>query len=180
MRKIISLGLFALTLSIFSSQVFAGNALDCEPLKQTKNKSLYGLCVAWHNADEQAKDKIAGKFLARAGFEVPGSVEGPEKFDCLCWNKLTFKEICELGQPTANANFPDRVAVTWVDFSTFTGELFGADTQACEYGVQDLITGEFDPFTHNSETRLGEEEAGICWSEVVEMFTLYLENCEEL
>ena len=30
MRKIVSLGLFALILSIFSSQVFAGKVLDCE------------------------------------------------------------------------------------------------------------------------------------------------------
>ena len=57
MNKVISLGLFALMLSTFSGQLFAGDATLCDPLKQGQNKSLYGLCVAWHHADEDAKKK---------------------------------------------------------------------------------------------------------------------------
>ncbi|HEX6092260.1 MAG TPA: hypothetical protein VFZ07_02850, partial [Dongiaceae bacterium] len=76
MRKLFAVGLLALSSGFIANTVFAGNVEDCEPLKQSGQKSLYGLCVAWHNADEDAKDAIAEKFFDRAGYDVPGSADG--------------------------------------------------------------------------------------------------------
>ncbi len=89
MRKIISLGLFALMLSIFSGQIFAGNAEICDPLKLDPNtKKLYGLCVAYQNANENAKIAFADAFFERAGFDVPGS-----GFSCPCWYTFGFDDV---------------------------------------------------------------------------------------
>jgi hypothetical protein len=75
MRNVVSLGLLALSMGFIANPALAGNVEDCEPLKQSGQKSLYGLCVAWHNADEDAKDAIAEKFYERTGYSyrVPGS-----------------------------------------------------------------------------------------------------------
>ena len=127
MRKIFSLGLFALMLSIFSSQVFAGNALDCESLKQIKSKSLYGLCVAWHNADETAKLGIADKFFDRAGFTVPGS----DTFDCYCWGHLSYDEVCDIANSPTAIPVEGKNAITFTDYPLYVITQFGADETSC-------------------------------------------------
>lgn len=84
MRKMISLGLLALSLSILSSQVLASNAAACDEAKLTKG--LHGLCVAWHNANDKNKDKFADKYRERSGGdEVPGSVDPEPEVVCPCW-----------------------------------------------------------------------------------------------
>jgi len=93
MRKLISLGLFALMFSIFSSQVFAGNVDECKNLKDKTHvdyaPTLYGLCVAWHNADENAKDRIAENYRRKSGGdEVPGSSQ-----DCPCWAGISLDDV---------------------------------------------------------------------------------------
>ena len=197
MRKIISLGLFALMLSIFSGQVLAGNADEfCGPLKNKGADDympgLYGLCVAWHNADEKAKVKIGDKFYARAGFEVPRPIikepEPDSDFSCPCWDTFTFKEVCELGKPTAALSVSGKsAAVAYLDTSTYVAELFGAgisvvaeEGNVCEHGFQDLFSQEFDPSTYDREERLEDEEFEACLAEAEAMFTLYLEDCETL
>jgi len=96
MRKIISLGLFALTISMFTSQVFAANeGVDaCADLKNA-GKGLHGLCVAWHNANDKHKDKFAAKFEDRAGFLLedflnPGS---EPDFLCPCWTEISAEDV---------------------------------------------------------------------------------------
>jgi hypothetical protein len=129
MRKIISLGLFALILSIFSSQVFAGNDDECENLKDKTHPdyapALYGPCVAWHNADENVRDQILAKFVKKArtsldnpgmpGWVGPADPKKPEGMTCPCWagvvlddvDKYTPADICFLDTPSGDVIFFD-------------------------------------------------------------------------
>jgi len=98
MRKIISLGLFALMLSIFSSQVFAGKVAFCEKEKdELKSKRLYGLCNAyWNEDDEDARAQILAKFVKKAGTsldepEMPGWK--PDVVACPCWDFDTLVQV---------------------------------------------------------------------------------------
>lgn len=110
MRKQITLGLLALSLSFLSASVFAGNVDDCEFLKDKDHPDyapgLYGLCVAWHNAsgagDQTALDAIAENYFERSGGQtVPGSggsgTDDDPPFECPCWTVLTETHICDLG-----------------------------------------------------------------------------------
>ena len=77
MRKIISLGLFALMLSIFSGQALAGDKAACDALRDPDSAiyapRLFGLCVAWHNADVNGQAAIAANYSKRSGGDmVPG------------------------------------------------------------------------------------------------------------
>jgi hypothetical protein len=84
MRKLFALGLLALSSGFLANTAFAGNVGDCDSLKQSGQKNLYGLCVAWHNADEGAKGGLAEKFLQRAGYPVPGSKPPPDPEPVVC------------------------------------------------------------------------------------------------
>ena len=96
MRNLVSLGLFALTLSMFSSQVLASNVDACDEVKKAK-KGLYGLCVAWHNADEEGKNEIADRYRDRSGGdEVPGSTTA---FSCPCWSGVELGSIGNVTPP---------------------------------------------------------------------------------
>jgi hypothetical protein len=131
MRKIISLGLFALMLSIFSGQVLAGNA-DASACKNLKDRNLddyvpalYGLCVAWHNADENARDQILANFMKKAGTSLddpgmpgwvdPNKRDEPEVMTCPCWagvvledvDMYTPADICFLDTPSGDVIFFD-------------------------------------------------------------------------
>jgi len=105
MRKIISLGLFALILSIFSSQVFAGKVPYCEKEKDgLKSQGLYGLCNAYWNADnENVRNQILANFVKKAGTSLkePG-MPGLEpvvpdlpdqEVTCPCWDFDTLVQV---------------------------------------------------------------------------------------
>lgn len=130
MRTFVSLGLLVLSLGFSVSTVFADGVADCEPLKQGGEKSLYGLCVAWHRADEEARDTLAAKFFDRAGYPVPGSGgSDPEPdFTCPCWDTLSFQDICALGEPAMQLIVPG-LSVVWFDgIVEFTTELLSGST----------------------------------------------------
>jgi hypothetical protein len=101
MRKIISLGLFALILSIFSSQVFAGKVPFCEVEKdELKSKGLYGLCNAyWNVDDENDKFQILVNFVKKAGttLDDPGmpgwKPDGLVEVTCPCWDFDTLVQV---------------------------------------------------------------------------------------
>jgi hypothetical protein len=139
MRKIIRLGLFALILSIFSSQVLASNVAACDEVK--KSKGLHGLCVAWHNANDKNKDKFADKYFERSGgLSVPGS----DSFECVCWSDLKYSQVCDIANsPTAVAK-PGVNAITFFDFPIQTVTGFGADTESCISIIFNTSNGTFD------------------------------------
>lgn len=180
MRKLVTSGLLALSLCIFSGSVLAGNADDCEPLKQSGLKSLYGLCVAWHNADEDAQGALAQKFYDRAGFEVPGSevtkVDEPlpeQDFYCPCWENVSIPDVCALGAPVSMSLAADSGRAMFLDRINFQLEGFGSDMgeTACAHTIQGL-TGNY--ILNQVENNLSEEEAIDCQSEVEAIATMFV------
>jgi hypothetical protein len=181
MRKLVSLGLFALMFSIFSGHVFAGNVDLCEPLKDKTVDGyipgLYGLCTAWHNADDAAKDRIAERFAAKGGGIIPGS----DVFDCVCWDVLSYDQVCKIANSPTAVAVSGKNAITFLDFpeSIVTG--FGADESSCQLFVFDTSLGEeVDPsLALNFPTELDIEGEDVdCMSEVLVISTF--RNNEEL
>ena len=174
MSKLISLGVFALMLSIFSGQVFAGDAALCEPLKEDQNKSLYGLCVAWHHADENARDRIADKYFDRSGgLPVPGSEEpeSEQDFFCPCWDEVSFADVCALGAPSFSLINIDPFAPSMVAFIDSQFELFGTDSLSCAHVVQDLSGDiKFEDYGGNPLT---DDEGLDCRSEIEAIASLF-------
>jgi len=188
MRKVISLGLSGLMFALVSGQVFAGNIEDCDFLKDKNHPDyqpgLYGLCVAWHNADDNAADKLADKFFERAGFVVPGS-EDPNtepSFDCPCWSDVEFSAVCALGEPTnvsVNMQTGMTFAVTFVNFATFNSSNFGTLAPACSHVEQNILPpGE--TFINNTITNLTPDEALDCQAELDVIAMIHLnDECPE-
>ena len=97
MRKLISLGLLALLLSIFASPVMAGGAAECDGLKEdeTAPRGLYGLCTAYYSAEngrgQERVEQLYAKKAIAAGYppeiprlELPQEPDPPE-VACPCW-----------------------------------------------------------------------------------------------
>lgn len=188
MRKLISLGLMVLLFSMFPVSAFAGNAEDCDYLKDKNHPDyapgLYGLCVAWHNADEKAAEALADKFFNRAGFPVPGSEEPntEPQFDCPCWDEVEFSAVCSLGEPSTvvfDASSGVVTAVTFIDFATFTAEIFGTEEANCGHVVQDLFSPG-DPLLEDVQGNLSFDEALDCQAELDIIAEIHLNNeCPE-
>lgn len=159
MRKWILPGLLALTCGILTNTALAGNAEDCDVLKDKDSDSyapsLYGLCVAWHNANENAKPGLADKFFDRAGFEVPGSeipVPDPDPtsdFECPCWAEVSLDEVCALGSPDSIINIGDFTRLKWdydsILFEAAVTETYSGDMidPGCAHTIiANDITGE--------------------------------------
>ena len=176
MRKSIVLGLMALAFGVFTVPAFAGNVEDCEFLKDKSHEDyapgLYGLCVAWHNANEDAKDGLADKFFDRAGFDVPGSEdpddEEEQDFYCPCWEKVSFADICALGMP---AIVTPGVQVAFDDDITFEGFLSPDGLARCRHTVR--VDGIVELDIENVE--LTAEEALDCHAERDYIGVLYLD-----
>lgn len=123
MRKLISLGLCALMLMLFSGQVFAGNAEECNYLKDKTDPDyapgLYGLCIAWHNADDEAAAALAEKFFERAGFPVTGRIvdDGNDPFVCPCWDIDVLENIVACSGYTAIDSIEDESGFDLVWFT---------------------------------------------------------------
>lgn len=180
MRTLVSMGLLALSFGFFANTSLAGSVADCEPLKQNGDKSLYGLCVAWHSADEDARTRLADKFFDRAGYPVPGSVDSepepePADFECPCWSDLSYAFICELGEP----RYAD-LQYDWgygdVDFSglvDFTVENFNGDAwlSGCAHTIRDMNNQMLEGSIIISG--LSEEAAMTCLIEVIEIGEMY-------
>ncbi len=107
MRKLFSLGVLALLLSVLSSPVVAA-VEDCEVLKgDGGSKGLYGMCVAYWNSVSNYDDsglqassvEDNNRFLDKynairnrvGGPEMPGLSSSPN-LECACWSYLTFDE----------------------------------------------------------------------------------------
>jgi hypothetical protein len=132
MRKLISVGLFAFMISMYTGQVFASHADVCDQLKG-QGKGLFGLCVAWHNADEKDKGKIEDKFNDRADFTLASIVDP----GCPCW-AISPEEAGSDGSPfvcvidnTENFDYIDLAS--FADFSTGFFRGFNVDTGTCYY-----------------------------------------------
>jgi len=86
MRKLCSLGVLALLLSVLSSPVVAA-VEHCDELKgENQTKGLYGMCVAYWSANEKHRQRFLDKYDAiiemHGGPPMPGL---PQGFQCPCW-----------------------------------------------------------------------------------------------
>lgn len=176
MRTLVSLGLLVLSLGFSVNAVFADGVADCEPLKQSGERNLYGLCVAWHSADEKARGALAEKFFDRAGYPVPGSGgSDPEPdFTCPCWDTISYEYICALGEPTSQLLFPG-ISVVWFEGEVeFTTELLSGSTSTS--GCAHTIT--YPSGEAILEVLMGDltaDEALDCEAEAAVIADLYLD-----
>lgn len=90
MRKVITSSVLFMLFSMFSGVAFAGKVAVCEEIKHDPAyKGLYGLCNAYWNANETARDRILAQFYKKAGPEGPGmpGLDEPEADPvvCPCW-----------------------------------------------------------------------------------------------
>ncbi len=147
MRKFVTSGLLVLSFSLLANPVFAGNEGLCESLRDNQIRALYGLCVAWHNADDDTKGFIAQKFRERFGEEVPGSEatlpDDPatgQDFYCPCWEEVSITDVCALGAPIAVNVGEGFGLAAFRDLINFRLEGFGtnAGETACAHSIQDM------------------------------------------
>ena len=182
MRKIISLGLFALMLSIFSNQVFAGKNAVCEDngkKDELKSLGLYGLCNAYWNADnagnENAKAKILANFEKNAGTAIGGpgmpgleSLAFEQDFFCPCWDTLAEADIAKDSPALLciidNTTFePIGDTLTFAQSAQGYFQGFNVRTSACRY--DDYFTdsiGNRTTFVEIVLTDLTEDEEVAC------------------
>lgn len=142
MRKIISLGLFALMISTFSGQLFA-DVEDCEQVKGEKH-GLYGLCIAyWSTTNPKARAKILANFeknAAKDGVAGPGmpGLGGPE---CDCWTSDHVVDALDLqfGTLTSWSCNDDGLGLEVANFGGNTVTFFAADTGCFFLHPEDVV-----------------------------------------
>jgi len=146
MRKLFSLGVLALLLSVLSSPVVAA-VEDCEILKGGGgSKGLYGMCVAYWNSVENLDDSSlqsnsiedSNRFLDKynsirdrvGGPEMPGLSSSPQ-LKCACWSYLTYDQALE------GAFSADYVAIPeFIEMLTIFNDK-GAEIRAFAVGLID-------------------------------------------
>jgi hypothetical protein len=104
--------MLAILLSLVASPVFAGNHLECEPLKGGASKGLYGLCIAYHNAENSnLKQKFLDSYNKKAGDPpmppMPGTVNERKKVTCPCLEAPNVVGIEDWGVAVYCLNFGD-------------------------------------------------------------------------
>ena len=185
MRKIISLGLFALMLSIFSSQVFAGNHDACDELTDPDSDTwaprLYGLCVAWHNADEKGRAAIEKNYSKRGGGTIPGS----SAFRCPCWGSLADEQVGTIViddvltyLPVFMCNVKSTNQYDLIIFNSPDGyQWFSAGFSKDEFGCGYRFGGTgIDPSVSDSQF-LSETDVQNCRDEIQGIALLYPADC---
>ncbi len=99
MRKLISLGLLVLLLSLLVSPVIAGSVDDCDEVWGDEfTPGLYGLCIAfWSAANGNSQARILENFRKRAtGPNDPTDMPGHDgTVACPCWTPETLDELTD-------------------------------------------------------------------------------------
>lgn len=180
MRTYVSLGLCALLLGFFSSSLTAGNVEECEFLKDKSDPAyspgLYGLCVAYANADsENARLRISENYADRNRNQAPTLEEifdegGAEKFSCICWPNLYFVDACTLAND-ADVALPGANAVAFIDLGNQMATFFGADADSCGLVIQDTSTTPPTEIDRKDLPTSG-ADAETCQSELAVIATL--------
>ena len=148
MRKLLTSSILILMFSLFSGAVLAGDKGVCDENEYGGKKALqkagvYGLCVAYQNADDADKPAIADKFFERFGDVVPGLI--PEQdFFCPCFESLDFEKLCSYGEPDDYLIYEGEVdeqvfVAGLVFFYPENGDFIGFDTYEanCSFGHMD-------------------------------------------
>jgi hypothetical protein len=164
MRKLVSLGLFALSLSFLANPVFAGNEALCESLKDNQIKALYGLCIAWHNAgNDVARESVYKNFKKKAGVGGPILPGGPDDLPppsqsdaepCPCWSESHLAEASVNGVP-ADCSF--NGGDIGISFAVYDDEL-GNDNYY-QFYMTDSFCFRVDPNSDGAIGPIGSESA---------------------
>jgi len=136
MRKLITLGVWALLLTMMNSPVVAGNVDECEVLLDA-SPGLYGLCIAYHNAgNSNAMDKILANYNKKRGPDDP-PMPGLDGVPCPCFNS---DDLSNVGLAFACAISSSG---TGLDLAMYGGGLiqFGTDDLGCF--SSNFFTSEF-------------------------------------
>ena len=173
MRKLFSLGLLAILLSVPASPVFAGNVEECEVLKRGATKGLYKLCLAYHNtANSDAKERFLNKYNDKAGPDDPPMPGTEAGVPCPCWTmdqmvnaiSVAPAHSCQVGSDQEFAIYTDEpeAEVTFLvdSFGPFGCFYIGPytalflpspldeeDEQACRDEIQALVDEDFTAIT---------------------------------
>ena len=172
MRKIVSLGLFALILSIFSSQVIAEKFDECEKIKNDPAyKGLYGLCNAYWNVDDPVtKAEILANFEKKAGTdnggpEMPGWVpvvpdvpDVPEPgLTCPCWDFDTLVQVIACASLPLFEDQTNQDTFDFAAFLTFEPAIFWVTVAA---GYTDNVIQDPDVKECSINTSIGQISMG--------------------
>ena len=160
MRKSISLAILALVFSMLSGHALASNVEVCDQLRGKEK----GLCVAWHNADDRGKVKIAERFEILTGYQPPWIVGGA--FLCPCWSGLALNDI---GKDTAaEACFLD----TW--FGDVA--LFGSSGQQQDFLTDGINCGYIADYIDSSGAKIQSTRTGLDLGEIGEQCAIEMQQ----
>lgn len=165
MRNVITSSVLILLFSLFSSSVFA-DVSDCKDVKG--QKALYGLCVAYWNANEKNQAKILAKFekksggLGMPGLDIPveDNREDPTPVFCPCWMNgenefpATYEWLPEEGSADGALMFASY---------EFGSVQFYVEPGFCAYGNTLFGLEVFTALTTS------EEEDAVCVSDMIEI-----------
>jgi hypothetical protein len=158
MRKIITLGLLALSMNFLSGPAFAGDVSDCETIRDDPNRALYGLCIAyWNTTNAVARGKILENFTKKAdgsigmpGLPVPDSPEPGDFVECTCWLQENHVQAI-LDDPNATIDddgYLCDASGSGLEVVMFNGWdiQFWADDEGCEFvnGADSTDAVEYD------------------------------------
>lgn len=192
MRKLITSFVLILLFSLFSGAVFAGDKGVCDENKKALQKAgVYGLCVAYQNADDADKPAIAAKFRERFGDDVPGFIpvsfpdpdpKPGQDFYCPCFARVSFADICSYGVPSAEfATIGGAIQGGFVFFSLANGEsvLFDTIEANCSYGHFDVDFLPIDEEYRSAEqgTPLMDDEPFACRADLEAIGTITADDC---
>lgn len=107
MRKLTSLCVLTLLLSLLTGPAFAGKNEQCEILKDPGyTKGLYGLCNAYWNASEKGKEKVLENYQENMNEGDPGmpGLE-PEELTCPCLDALAALNDYDWGMSLGCSSF---------------------------------------------------------------------------
>lgn len=135
MRKLIVLGLFALSLGIIGSSALAGQVEVCEAIKHDPAyKGLYGLCNAyWSETDPDARQDILDAFNSRAGEDGPTmpGLDEPAPASCPCWDfDAVVQEIACAGLPLSEWESDDTPSQQGQDYARFANSSVSVELYA--------------------------------------------------
>ena len=146
MRKIITSTVLILLFSLFSSTVIA-DVSDCKEVKG--QKALYGLCVAYWNANPKQQAKFLAKFDKKSGgMPMPGTElpveedpifpdengdEQTEVVVCPCWANGEIDYPVQFGWLPDFGGVDGTIIFAWYEFSQFQ---FNVEPNFCSYGNQ--------------------------------------------
>lgn len=187
MRKYITSSVFFLLFSLFSGALFAGDKGVCDENEYGGKKALqkagvYGLCVAYQNADDADKPAIAEKFKTRFGFDVPG-LEQALDFNCPCFERVTFADVCSFGTPVANFITVDGIIQSGLVFFSSANDdsvFFDTFEMNCSFAHYDVGFNVIDQEYRSVEqdNPLVGDEPFACLSELEAIGTITAVDCE--